>query len=444
MQKQRTTQVSIDKMECPKCHKSFPISEAISHQMQEQIHEIADQQAEQRISKEKALWEKEKMEIGKNATASAEDRFKTEISNRDQELKLLKKANQEHTEDLANQREQWEKEKQQIEKKAKADAETKLQLDIKNRESELKELKETKVAYAQKELAWLKEKRKIEDEKSRWEIEKQQAINEESAKIREEESKKATEKTRTEVDSLRKTLSDTQKHLDEAQRKAAQGSQQTQGEIAELALEELIKTAFPHDKIDPVPKGVPGADVLQQVCSPSGLDAGLIVWESKNTKLWSEKWITKIKDDQRESKAEIAVIVSKVLPKEIERFGFRDGIWITDCASVTGLAMALRMNLIQLAHTKKASVGKNEKLEILYSYLSGPEFRHRIEAIVESFTEMKKDLDEEKRAFAKKWAKSEKQIEKVVANTAGMYGDMQAIVALPNIRRLGLPAAVAS
>jgi hypothetical protein len=168
----------------------------------------------------------------------------------------------------------------------------------------------------------------------------------------------------------------------------------------------------------------------------------LLTWESKNTKAWSDSWLGKLKDDQRVMKAEIAVLASMVLPKGVAHFANIDGVWVTDFSTVIGVASALRVNLIQIAMIRIAAEGKSEKMEMLYSYLSGTEFRQKVEAIVESFVSMKEDLEREKRAMETTWSKRDKQIQKVIQNVARMYGDMQGIIGatLPKIEHLELPA----
>jgi hypothetical protein len=225
-----------------------------------------------------------------------------------------------------------------------------------------------------------------------------------------------------------KKLQDALKVNDELRRKLQQGSQQTQGEVLELELEELIKSSFPMDHIDPVPKGVNGADVIQRVMSKSGHLCGTIVWESKHTKTWNEGWLSKLKDDQRLVKADIAVLVSEVLPKDCRSFGQYEGLWVCGSQAAISLAVALRSQLVEVAMTKLAAVGKNEKMEILYQYLSGTEFKQRVEAIVEAFVAMQDDLQEEKRVAERRWARREKQIQKVISNTSGMYGDFQGLI----------------
>lgn len=299
---------------------------------------------------------------------------------------------------------------------------------------------EAKLKQARQDaLDAIKEKQKFKDEKEAFALEKEKQLDEERKKIEEDASKKATDAKQAEIDQLNKNLSNTQKALDEAQRKAAQGSQQTQGEVQELALEELLKSEFIHDDISPVPKGVTGADVIQTVKTKAGIECGKIIWESKKTKSWSEGWIQKLKDNQRLVKAEIAVIVSSVLPEGVSGIVLRDGVWVCDIKLAISIATALRHSLEAVSREKAMSIGKNEKVEILYAYLTGTEFKQRIETIVETFSTMKSSLDKEKLYFEKSWAEKEKQIQKVIKNTVGIYGDLSGVVQLQKIESLELP-----
>ena len=201
-----------------------------------------------------------------------------------------------------------------------------------------------------------------------------------------------------------------------------------QGEVLELELEQLLKTSFPIDMIEPVPKGIPGADVLQGVTTPTGHHCGVIIWESKRTKHWGDGWVGKLKDDQRAAKADIAVLVTQALPKGVTNFGQQDGVWVTTYACALGLVVALRQGMIQLMHMKMASVSKDEKMEVVFNFLTGSEFRNRVQAIVETFIAMQADLETEKRVSVKRWAQRQKQIERIIDNTAGMYGDLQGLI----------------
>jgi hypothetical protein len=197
--------------------------------------------------------------------------------------------------------------------------------------------------------------------------------------------------------------------------------------VQELELESLLSSKFPRDTILPVPKGEFGGDVLHCVAGPLGQACGTILWESKRTKNWSDGWLSKLREDQRTAKAEIAVIVSQALPREVETFGFVEGIWVAHPKVALPVAMSLRQTLIEVACARQASEGQQTKMEMVYQYLTGPRFRQRIEAIVEAFSSMKKDLDQEKKAITRQWAKREEQIDRVMQATVGMYGDFQGI-----------------
>ncbi len=305
------------------------------------------------------------------------------------------------------------------------------------------EEKDKKLQDAQKaELELRKQKRVLEESKRTFELEMTKKLDEEREKIKDDALKNVLEDHRFKDLEKEKQIEGMRKQIDELKRQAEQGSQQIQGEVFEDDLEKTLRAKFPHDCIEPVPKGARGADVLQKVQEITGLHCGTIIWESKNTKNWSDKWIEKLKDDQREVKAEVAVLMTKVLPKDVSNFEYKNGVWITDYSSVIGLATALRYGIIQVAMTKRSSEGKNEKIEVLYKYLSSQEFRQKVEAIVEAFSSMKKDLDDEKKALTKIWAKREKQLDRVSSNTIKIYGDMQGMIEanLPQIKSLELEA----
>ncbi len=232
-----------------------------------------------------------------------------------------------------------------------------------------------------------------------------------------------------------------QRQIENLQRKAEQGSQQLQGEILELELESTLRTSFPLDSIDPVAKGEFGGDALQRVFSSGAQDCGAILWESKRTKNWADGWLAKLRADQRAAGAEISVLVTKALPKGIETFGFIDGVWVTDFAYAVPLAVALRQSLIELSSVRLKQAGQATKMELVYHYLTGPKFRHRVEAIVEKFSDMRADLDRERKTMTRLWAKREAQIQGVIETTAGMYGDLEGIAgqALPEIEGLSVP-----
>jgi hypothetical protein len=232
--------------------------------------------------------------------------------------------------------------------------------------------------------------------------------------------------------------------LDAAKKKAEQGSQQLQGEVAELDLEALLRSNFLYDLIEPVGKGIRGADILQRVCTQDGQIRGAILWESKNTKNWNDRWLSKLKEDQMEAKADVAVIVSAAMPPDVENFACVNGVWVTASTYILGLTSILREGLIQVAKARRSVEGKDEKIELLYHYLSGPEFKQRVEMIAETYMMMRRDLDKEKAAIMRSWSRREKSIDNVLKSVSGMYGDLQAIIGalLPSIELLELPESV--
>lgn len=273
------------------------------------------------------------------------------------------------------------------------------------------------------------------------EIEMKKRLLSETEKIKDDERRKLEDEHKLKDLENFKKLQDVLKANEELKRKIEQGSQQTQGESLELTLEEELKKEFPTDLISEVKKGVRGADMIQEVVDKLGRNCGTIIWESKNAK-WTEDWISKLKEDQRQAKADLAVLVTVNLPEELLKkgMGFKNGVWICNPSNFILLAMSLRFNLVNIYHEKQNGVNVDEKMKVLYEYLTGNEFKHRVEGIVESFGVLQDDIEREKRWFSAKWARQEKEIRKVIDHTHGMYGDLQGVTgrALPEIKSLEL------
>lgn len=323
-----------------------------------------------------------------------------------------------------------------------------LQTDIDQKTQALVDLQEVitqqnvKLTEAQKAQAdLLRKQRELDDAKRELELTVEKRVQEGLATTREQAKKEAEEGLKFKVMEAEQTIASMQKQIEELKRKAEQGSQQLQGEVQELELEALLRAKFPRDTIEPVPKGEHGGDALQHVVGLNGQPCGTIIWESKRTKNWSDGWLAKLREDQRAAKAEIAVIVSQSLPKEIETFGLVENVWVTHPKTILPVALTLRHTLIEVASARQASEGQKTKTEMVYQYLTGPRFRHRVEAIVEAFSSMQEDLDKEKKAIIKQWAKREEQIDRVMQATAGMYGDLQGIAGktIQQIEGLELP-----
>jgi hypothetical protein len=329
--------------------------------------------------------------------------------------------------------------------RAEIEASVKQQFDrqLEERERELRAEYEGRVEEARRlELSMRKRERDLDRQQKDVELTVARQIDKERSRIVAETQEHWSDQQRLKDAEKERQLADMRRQIEDLKRKADQGSQQRQGEVGEEELESLLRASFPSDEISGIAQGVRGADIHQIVVDPRGRKNGAILWECKNTRNWNEAWIAKLKQDQRSVHADVAVLVSAALPKGCTRFTFIDGVLVTDFACATSLAAVLRANLCQLAHARSAASNQEEKLELLYRYLSGVEFRQRVEAVVEAFTAMRHDLEQERRAAERQWARRARQIDAVTFNVAGMYGDLQGLVpALPSIARLELPAA---
>jgi hypothetical protein len=279
----------------------------------------------------------------------------------------------------------------------------------------------------EKEIELLRREQELKNQQELMKVQIQKELIEKTSQIEETAKKKKDEEFELTRKEFEKKLEDQKNLINEMKRKAEQGSMQLQGEIQELALEEILRRTFVYDTIDEIGKGIRGADAIQTVINEFGQNCGKIVFESKRTQNWSEAWIDKLKDDQRALGAEIAVLVTQVMPKDMERFGQRDGIWVCNYHEVVSLVFVLRQILLKSQSEKSIQENKSDKMGLLYNYLTGTQFRQQLEAIVEGFSTMKTELDREKRAMKKIWKEREVQIEKVIDNTIDMYGSIKGI-----------------
>lgn len=295
--------------------------------------------------------------------------------------------------------------------------------------------------FQERELKLMKQTNELETQKKEIELTTQRRLNEERKKIEEDSVKIAEEKFQFKILEKEKQLEDQKKLIAEMQRKAQQGSMQTQGEVVELTLEDILKKQFPHDQIEPVGKGINGADIIQKIITTGGDEVGTIAWEIKQTKAWTEEWVTKLKDDGRNIKANALVLVSAVLPKDIKSFGLYKGIWVTNFDSAVGLAMVIRQQSMSLAQFTSSQQNKEEKKDILYNYLTSQTFAGKIETIVENFVNMKSSLEKEKIAMTRIWTVRESQLTRLTETTVKMYGEIQGIAGakqLPNLEIMEL------
>lgn len=412
---------------CPNCKTEIKLTESLAAPLIESTRRQFEQRLAQKdseiIQREQAMREKERQ--------LAEDKRRLEDQVADQVAEQLKA----------------ERARVIAEESKKAKLASAAELENKARElTELQEVlksRDEKLAEAQKAQAELiKKQRELDDAKRELELTVEKRVQDGLIEVRTLAKKEAEDEQKLKVMEKEQTIAAMQKQIEDLKRRAEQGSQQLQGEVQELELENLLRSKFPFDAIEPVPKGEYGGDVLHRVVGTSGQTGGTILWEFKRTKNWSDAWLVKLRDDQRTAKAEIAVIVSQILPKGVETFELVEGVWVTHPRAALPVAMILRQSLLEVALARQSSEGQQTKTEMVYQYLTGPRFRQRVEAIVEAFSTMQEDLDKERKAIMKQWAKREEQIERVMGATVGMYGDLQGIAgkSLQEIEGLEFPA----
>jgi hypothetical protein len=319
--------------------------------------------------------------------------------------------------------------------------------DFKQRDRQLADLQTSlaannaKLAEAQQAQALIIRKtRELDDARREVDLTVQKQVQEALATVRSEAKAEVEETLRAKVVEKETQISGMQRQIELLSRKADQGSQQLQGEALELELERSLRERFPRDVMKSVPTGEFGGDLLHMVMNQAGQNCGLILWEAKRTKTWNERWLPKLRHDQRTANAGVALIVSSAMPKGVETFDLVDGIWITKPRYAIPLAIALRQSIIESAESRLAAEGQRTKTELVYQYLTGPRFRQRIDAIVEKFTDMQVDLDRERKTMMRLWAKREEQLKGVLDSSAGLYGDLQGIAghAVTELDRLNI------
>lgn len=393
---------------CPQCKVEIKLTESLAAPLLDSV----------RRDYEKRLAQKD-ADIGKRELALSERAQALEKTRQTLDQQIAQKLQQERARIAAE-------EAQKAKLAMGGDIEQKTK-EIENLQSILKQ-NNAKLAEAQQAQAEvLRKQRELDDAKRELDLTIEKRVQADLSAERDKAKKEAEEELKLKVMEKDQTITAMQRQIEELKRRAEQGSQQLQGEVLELELEALLTAKFPRDTIRPVPKGEFGGDVLQRVLGPTNQVCGTILWESKRTKNWSDGWLPKLREDQRSAKAEIAVIVSQALPKDVETFGFVDGVWVADPKVALPVAVSLRQTLIEVALTRQASEGQQTKMEMVYGYLTGPRFRQRVQAMVEAFSSMKEDLDREKKAITRQWAKREEQIDRVMQATVGMYGDLQGI-----------------
>ncbi len=385
---------------CPNCHFHFDVDEVLSQEAENKLQEKFAQ---------------EKVQLQKQALQEQEQ-LRTQLMAQQNQEKL--KWEKQLREELAlNQKTELERLAQQV--KTRDDALAKA------RAQETKLLAEKDQWELQKQDFILENKRQLDEEREKiMTVAKEKALAEQELIMKEKDKK----------------IADAQAELATVKRKLEQGSQQLQGEILELALEDSLRAEFNDDVIEPIGKGVNGADIRQKVFDKNGASCGVIIWESKRTKNWTEGWVAKLKQDRNQENADLAILVSTVLPKNLKTFGFYNGIWTCEPNFALQLATLLRFDLVRVRQVKLSQENQDEKLSNLYDYMTSPRFVQKIETLVENFVAMKNDLDKERRVLTKRWSEREEQINRLMENTSRLYGELQTNTnhALPKVSLLEL------
>lgn len=393
-------------IKCPNCNHEFSPSEAFTHDIEEELAKKFETQREKEREEERKKLLEWKEKESKKFEEEIAEKAKKEAESQINDLKL--KIKEENSTELKSLQEELEKQKIEA-KKAQ-----------------------------ENELALRKKANELEEREKNMELEKARQLDEEREKIRQQTAESLLKDHQMKDAEKNKQMEDMRRKIEELQQKANLTSQQLQGEVQELELEEFLRKEFPTDEIKPVGKGVNGADVIQIIRDQFGRECGTIIWESKRTKSWGGDWADKLKQDMRSAKADVAILVSSVMPQGVKLFGPFEGILVTSWDCLLGVASQVRMALVKEMQLKSSMVGKNEKMEVIWNYLSSNQFVQKVEAIVEAFSTMKDDLEKEKKLYTGIWAKREKQIERVIHNTIGMHGELQGLMgsSLPQIKSL--------
>lgn len=405
-------------VKCPECGTSIDVQDILSHQLEDEIKKKYQTQLsdvkkkfegeQEKLNQAKLEFERKRKEQNEQFQERLENALKEEKKLVEEKLK---------TKILEEQSEQFKS----------------LQNELNEKSEQIKELNRTKaeIEKLKREKAELKEEAEAEAQKRLNEV-----LQTEKEKIRRSEE----EKNELKFKELHKQLEDQKKLTEEMKRKQEQGSMQMQGEVQELAIEEWLETKFPLDTINEIKKGVRGADCIQIVNTRDFQNCGKIYYESKRTKDFQSTWIEKFKSDMREKGADIGVLVTEAMPADMDRMGLRDGVWICSYDEFKGLSAVLRETIVKLFIATASQEGKGDKMHMLYDFLTSNTFKMQVEAIVEGFTQMKNDLESEKRSMNRIWKQREKQIEKVVSNTIDMYGSIRGIAgnAIQSVKALEL------
>lgn len=390
---------------CPNCGEVVDVQDILSHQLEEEI---------QRKYQSKLKEQQQRFQNDKEALTKEKEAFEKK---KRQENILFQERLDKQMAEKAKEQEERIKAKLTAENQTQYEA---LQKELNDKSEKVKELNKSKA-----EIERLRREKAESEEQAKLQAEKR--LSEELQKEREKIAKTEAEKSELRIKEMEKKLADQIALTKEMQRKQAQGSMQLQGEVQELAIEEYLSAHFPLDSIEEIKKGARGADCLQVVNTRSLLGCGKIYYESKRTKDFQTSWIEKFKADMRTKEADVGILVTEAMPSGMERMGMKEGVWVCSFEEFKGLSAVLRESVIQIHKVTLTQEGRGDKMSMLYDFLTSNTFRMQIEAIVDGFSQMKTDLESEKRSMQRIWKQREKQIEKVMLNTIDMHGSIKGI-----------------
>ncbi len=423
---------------CPRCNEPIELTEALAAPMLASARaefnaklQARQQELTREMAAQTAAAEKAKRDADTERQALAKEKATLEQQRREEEQRLQTEV-QRRTEEGVQKQLAGEKKRIAEDEQRRAQARFAEELAVRDRDAREKDERIAKLSARAGELAkeqaeFRKREQEFADKERDFELRLQTEVSGQLAQVRAVAADQAEERLRLEMQDKERANADLRKQIEELQRRAQQGSQQAQGETLEVVLEDQLRRKFPFDLIEPVAKGESGADVLQIVRDETGRECGRILWESKRTRNWSPAWLGKLRTDQRSAQADMAVLISQAMPPDIQHFSEVEGVWVSSLACTVPVASALRASLLQLGGYRRASEGQQTKSELVYAYLTGPRFRARIETIAERWQEMQDDLNAEKKATLKRWAKRESQLHQLLESTSGMYGDLQGI-----------------
>lgn len=388
-----------NQIKCPHCQTQIDLDQALQGQLQEHM--------------QKAIQEKEKQ-------------FQSSIANLNKQLTDQQKQLQDQHQKQLEAQEQ--KIKKDLWETAQKKAQEKQDLQLKSLQDQTKEQEELIKKMSEDQAELLKQQRQLQQKEKQLELDLQKRLNEESNKLQQQITKDLQDQHALKQKENEQQMNQLRKTIEELKRRSEQGSQQTQGDALENNIKEILQKEFFQDQIQDVPTGIKGADLVHDIYNHLGQKSATLLWEIKNTKAWNKEWVKKLKDDQAQTGADLCILLTKTLPEGIENFAFQDGVWIAQTKYALEVAKLTRKYILDLNLAKESQENRGSKLEDLYQYLSSSQFKNRIENIVSAFQGLKDELDKERRVMERSWSRRSKEIDRVMLNTSGLYGDFEGII----------------